>query len=101
MDEPTVGIPLRQAMDRYMRHLKSAPVDTLTGLHQRWSEIVGPQLSDVSRPVSLVDGVLAISCDDPTWAAQLKWMEQPIRSSVEDLFPGVSVKRIQVRQRHQ
>ncbi len=100
MDEPTVGVPLKTAMDRFLRHLSSAPVDTLTGLHNHWEEIVGPNLSQVSQPISLVDSVLAITCDDSTWAAQLKWMERSIRTSVETLFPGVEVKRIQVRQRH-
>jgi predicted nucleic acid-binding Zn ribbon protein len=51
--------------------------------------------------VSLVDEVLLISCDDSTWAAQLKWMEQTICASVRERFPGVQIKAIRVRQRHQ
>ncbi len=99
-DQP-VGIPISEAMDRFMRHLKSAPVDTLTGLRTSWGDIVGPRLRGVSRPVSLVDEVLLISCDDSTWAAQLKWMEQTICASVRERFPGVQIKAIRVRQRHQ
>ncbi len=99
-DQP-VGIPISEAMDRFMRHLKSAPVDTLTGLRTSWEEIVGPQMVGVSRPVSLTEGVLLISCDDSTWAAQLKWMEQSICAAVREHFPGVQIKGIRVRQRHQ
>jgi hypothetical protein len=99
-DKP-VGVPISDAMDRFLRHLKSAPVDTLTGLRTSWAEIVGPQMVAVSRPVSLVEGVLVISCDDSTWAAQLRWMEQSICSEVRNQFPGVQIKGIRVRQRHQ
>ena len=53
-DQP-VGIPLGDAMDRLLTHMKSAPADTLTGLRSSWVDIVGPQLSTVSRPVSLTD----------------------------------------------
>ena len=99
-DQP-VGTPIAEAMDRFMRHLKSAPVDTLTGLGASWEEIVGPRMSAVSRPVSLIEGVLLISCDDSTWAAQLKWMEQSICGTVRKRFPGVQIKGIRVSQRHQ
>ncbi len=99
-DRP-VGVPIADAMDRFMRHLKSAPVDTLTGLRTSWEEIVGPRLYGVSRPVSLTSGVLLVSCDDSAWAAQLKWMEQTICTAVRDRFPGVEIQGIRVRQRHQ
>lgn len=99
-DRP-IGITLGVALDRYMRHLKSAPVDTLTGLRTAWEEIVGPKLSTVSRPVSLTENVLLISCDDPAWASQLRWMERTVCTEVETRFPGVEVHGIRVRQRHQ
>lgn len=99
-DRP-VGTPIGDAMDRLMRHLKSVPVDTLTGLGRAWEEIVGPRISAVSRPVSLIDGVLLINCDDSTWAAQLKWMERTICEKVRNHFPGVQIKGIRVSQRHQ
>ncbi|MFW2382620.1 MAG: DUF721 domain-containing protein [Acidimicrobiales bacterium] len=99
-DQP-VGTPIAAAMDRFMRHLKSAPVDTLTGLRTSWEEIVGPQMVGVTRPVSLTEEVLLISCDDSAWAAQLKWMEQSICNAVRERFPGVQIKGIRVRQRHQ
>ncbi len=88
-------------MDRFLRHLSSVPADTLSGLRRAWPEVVGPTLVDVSRPVALTDGILLITCDDATWAAQLKWMERTICDEVEARFPGVQVKGIQVRQRHQ
>ena len=99
-DQP-VGVPLSDAMDRLLAHMKSAPADTLTGLRSSWVDIVGPQLSTVSRPVSLTDEVLLVSCDDSTWAAQLRWMEQSICETVRERFNGVQIKGIRVRQRHQ
>jgi len=99
-DRP-VGLPLSAAMNRYMRHLKSAPVDTLTGLGSSWGEIVGPRLEKVTRPVSLTSGVLLISCDESAWAAQLRWMERSICESVRDRFPGTEIAGIRVRQRRQ
>ena len=53
------------------------------------------------RIVSLTHEVLMISCDDPTWAAQLKWMEQSICETVRERFKGVQIKGIRIRQRHQ
>lgn len=100
-DGERIGEPVGDALDRLLKHLRSAPMDTLTGIRSQWIDIVGPTLAAVSRPVTIQDGLIVIGCDEPTWAAQLRWMEGTICSKVQERFAGVEVRGIRVRQRRQ
>lgn len=100
-DDEVVGEPLGHALDRFLKHLQTAPMDTLSGIRSQWVDIVGPTLASVSRPVTVRDGLIVISCDEATWAAQLRWMEGTICSKVRERFDGVEIRGIRVRQRHQ
>lgn len=100
-DDGVVGEPLGHALDRFLKHLNTAPMDTLSGIRSQWIDIVGPTLASVSQPVTVRDGFIVISCDEATWAAQLRWMEGTICSKVRERFGDVDVRGIRVRQRRQ
>lgn len=86
-----------ETLDNYLSYLGAPPIRTLQSLHDRWSDIVGPALSEPTRPIELVDGVLVVGCDDGTWASQVQWMETQILRRFRELFPESEVRRISTR----
>ncbi len=94
MSEP---IEIGVTLERFLAQMGAPPARTLTSLHERWPEIVGPGLAGPTRPIELVDGVLVIACDDSSWASQIGWMDGQIKSRFAAIFDDVTVQRISVR----
>jgi len=68
--------PLSTGLDRVMRSLGLPSVDSLGLLFARWSEIVGDELANLCKPMSLHRGRLVIGAVDHAWATELRWMEK-------------------------
>lgn len=90
---PVIG----ETLEKYLAYLGAPPIRTLGALQERWSDIVGPALSEPTRPIELVDGVLVIGCDDATWASQVGWMQSQIVRRFRELFPETEVRKITTR----
>jgi predicted nucleic acid-binding Zn ribbon protein len=86
------------ALDRVVRHLGGPSVDALGTLYQQWDALVGPLLSDHTRPVALRGGILVIGVTDPAWATQLRFMEATLLERLATL-DGAPVTSIEVRVR--
>ena len=93
-DEP---VPVREGLERFFRFLGAPPIDVVTRLADRWSDVVGPALAGPTRPLELIDGVLVVVCVDPAWAAQVTWMEAQIKQRFTQVFPGMTLKRVLAR----
>lgn len=93
-DEPA---PLREGLELFFKHLGAPPVDVVAELRDRWGEVVGPGLDGPTRPIELVEGVLVVGCDDPSWASQIAWMEAQIIERFAAVFPDVEVVRVRAR----
>lgn len=89
--------PLRDGLERFIHSLGAPPVSVVTGLRQRWEELVGPELAAETRPVEMVDGVLTVGCRDAVHAAQIGWMEAQIRRRYDRIFDGPPVTRVVTR----
>lgn len=88
---------LGATLERFLSQMGAPPVQTLGDLQQRWSEIVGPALSEHSRPISVVDGVLTVACGDASWASQIGWMDHQIKDRCLTVYDGLVITRIHVR----
>ena len=95
-DEP---VPMRNTLDSFLRHLGAPGASTLSTLGDRWAEVVGPALGAHTHPGDLVDGVLAVICDEGAWAAQIRWQEKQIRTRFAETFPGSEIRKLTVRVR--
>jgi predicted nucleic acid-binding Zn ribbon protein len=90
-------VPLRESLERLFHNLGAPPVSVVTGLQERWPDLVGPALADATRPVDLVDGVLTVACSDGAWAAQVQWMEAQIKARFDEVFGPDRLQRVTVR----
>lgn len=104
-DEPTSDadvadlgvIRLGDSLEQYVNHLGAPPISVLTQLHDRWPEIVGPGLAAATRPIELVNGELAVGCQDAAWASQIGWMEGQIITRFRAMFGAVDLRRVVAR----
>ncbi len=80
-----------------MRHLGAPPVKVVMGLRDAWPSIVGPVLSEHSRPIEVIDGELTVACAASAWASQLRWMESDIKRQCANVLDGLHVDRVRVR----
>jgi predicted nucleic acid-binding Zn ribbon protein len=88
---------LGEALEQFLGHLGTPPVSVIGRLGETWAELVGPELATVSRPVSLVDGVLTVACGEAAWAARLRWAEAQIRRRAEQILGPETVRSVSVR----
>ena len=95
-DEPD---PVKVSLDRVMRHLGSPTVETVTSVFDRWPDLVGEQVASRARPVSLRDGTLLVSVEDPAWATQLRFLEAHVVAGIAAEFGPEEVGRLEVRVR--
>jgi len=90
---------LGESLDRVTRTLGGANSDALTGLFGRWSDIVGPQLADHVRPLSLARAVLVVAVDEPGWATQIRYLEGDLLGRLGKALGEGVVERVEVRLR--
>lgn len=92
-DEP---YSLQRGLEAVVRSLKGHDVSTVRNVFDRWADAVGPAVAAHARPVKLDEHVLVVEVDDPTWATQLRYLQQDILAKVQDLGSG-PIERIELR----
>ncbi len=93
-DDP---VPLADALKKVGAELGLAPGDAHGTLETRWSEVMGADVAEHTRLVSVREGTLTVAVDDPIWATQLRYLEPAVVTRATALLgPGV-VTRVKVR----
>ena len=87
------------SLDRVARGLGSPSAGALGSVFAHWADIVGAQVADHARPLSLVGGVLTVATDEPGWTTQLTYLEADLLRRLEEALGVGVVTRIAVRQR--
>lgn len=65
-------------------------------LADRWADIVGAAIAPHARVRSLRGGVLTIAVDAPPWATELRYLEDTLRTRVNDVTGGNAVRVVRV-----
>jgi predicted nucleic acid-binding Zn ribbon protein len=85
------------SLDRVARRLGAPTAHALSGLFNRWPELVGASIAAHATPVSLKKGHLLVEVDSSAWATQLKYMTtELVERCCSELGAG-AVKQIDVR----
>jgi predicted nucleic acid-binding Zn ribbon protein len=84
-----------------MGTLRAPSVDVLDTVFNRWAEIVGEDVAAHSRPLSIEGETLVIVASDPTWASELRWLENEVLSRLTEVSGSDRVSKVNVRvERH-
>ncbi|MEZ5205579.1 MAG: DUF721 domain-containing protein [Acidimicrobiales bacterium] len=92
--------PLRDGLDRVVRHLGAPSVQAVTDVFGVWEEAVGAQVAAHAVPKSLRDGVLKVTVDDPAWTTQLRFLEPEILGKLRTALGADAPERIELRVAH-
>ena len=89
--------PVGESLQRVTRSLGMPAADALGAVFGRWASLVGDQVAQHAKPVSLRHGALSINVDDPVWATQLRWLESDLLARLRDALGDNVVERLEVR----
>ncbi len=88
---------LSELLERTARRLGGPSLGTTSAVFSRWDQVVGPDIAEHARPVSLHDGVLVLAVDHPAWATQLRYMTTELLTRIGEATAGSEVASIQIR----
>lgn len=94
--DPTV---VGSSLDRLVRFLGGASVDSMTSLFDRWEDFVGDTMAAHCRPISLRAGVLTVGVDDPAWSTEIRFLETTLIERLNRELGESAVGSIEVRVR--
>ena len=84
-------------MDRLLGTLRAPSVDVLDTVFTRWDEIVGVDVAAHCRPVAIEGEILVVAATDPTWASELRWLENEVLSRLSEVSGSDRVSKVQIR----
>ena len=93
-DDPS---PVGPALDRLLAGLGSPPVDALTAIFDRWSELAGLPLADHGVPAVLDHGVLVVRVREPAWATEWRYRQGEVLRRCDGVLGEGVIERIEVR----
>ncbi len=63
-------------------------------LFATWPQIVGPEISGHTTPLSLLDGKLLVQCSSTVWATQLTLVGPSLLERIRSSAPGALVESL-------
>ena len=93
-----IGMLVEQAQGVAQSMVKSPLLDQIATLRIGTYQ-VGPQIAAHARPASLTDGRLVVDVDHPTWATQLRFLEQDLLARLRDVAGADEISSIELRVR--
>lgn len=88
---------LGRLLDTVLQGLGGPGVDAIVFVHERWAELVGPEVAGVSRPLGIREGRLSVTVDGPAWADHLRWSEPEVLARIEQVVGPGTVTSLAVR----
>jgi len=87
---------LGPSLDKFARRFGTSSAGSLSGLFERWEELVGTSIAAHAKPISLKAGHLRVEVDSAAWATQLKYMtSELVERCCAELGAG-AVKQIDI-----
>lgn len=89
--------PLRSVLDAVMAGLGGPTVEAIVLVHERWDEVVGPEVAPHAKPLGISGGTLQIGVESPGWASHLRWSEAEILARLTALIGPDQVTAVTIR----
>ena len=90
---------VRESLDQFARRLGAPQAAAVGAVFAGWEDAVGPTVAAHCRPVSLRNGVLTVSVEQPAWATQLRYLAADVIRRLEEVAGTGLVTRLEVRVR--
>lgn len=86
--------PLGEIVDNLTMRLGWNSPIAQSELLASWPELVGTETAERSKPVSIEEGVLTVSCDSTAWATQLRMMRASLLTAIAQKYPDAGIASI-------
>lgn len=93
LDEP---LRLGTLLDPAGRRLGLGAPESVGRLWAGWVDIVGPAMAGHAEPSSFRDGVLRVRTDSPTWATEIGYLSENIRTAANAWLGKEIVREVEV-----
>lgn len=87
---------VRESLDRLLAGFQAPASDVLEAIFGRWHEIVGADLAEHCKPVSVQGDLLTVKAEDPAWASELQWLESEVVARLAEVAGSARVTRLRV-----
>jgi predicted nucleic acid-binding Zn ribbon protein len=87
------------SLDVVARRLGAPPAAVVARIFAHWDELVGPDIADHARPLSLRDGVLTVQVDHPAWATQLRYLSPDLLRRLREATGSEDLRELKLRVR--
>jgi predicted nucleic acid-binding Zn ribbon protein len=94
--DPYDPVPIGKVLDDHTRRYGMGAAQEVGALFSSWPRIVGPAVAEHVEPVSLRDGVLKLVADSPTWATEINYLKEKIRTQANEALGGGVVSKVEV-----
>ena len=88
---------INTSLGKLLGNLNAPSVGVLDIIFRAWSSIVGPDLAEHTKPGSIDGDLLTVMADDPTWAAEFRWLEQEVVARLTEATGSDRIRRLEVR----
>lgn len=90
-------VALPDVLDAVLAGIGGPTVASIVLIHERWAQLVGPEVADHATPLGVENGVLTMTADGAAWASHLRWSEADIVARCADILGADEVTAIAVR----
>lgn len=70
---------------------------TAAGVLANWEQVVGPEIADHCRPMSLIDGELVLVAESSAWASQMRLLTKTLLVRIKEHAGEGVVRKVVVR----
>ncbi|MEM9466490.1 MAG: DUF721 domain-containing protein [Actinomycetota bacterium] len=89
--------PIGESLEHLLGNLNAPSIDVLDVVFRSWSEIVGPDLAEHTRPKAIDGDLLTVAASDPAWATEFRWLEGEVVKRLAEATGSERIRRVQVR----
>lgn len=90
-------VPFSAAIRRLVEERGWEDTTAAASVLARWDELVGPELAEHCRPVSLLDGELVLVAESSAWATQLRLLTRTVQARITGQVGAGVVTSVVVR----
>ena len=88
-------LSVKDVVSKIVSHDNYLEIESLTKIQQAWREVVGPEVSANSKPLSLKNGTLTIQAKNSAWLAELKtFYAKIIENKLGTVLKNIKLKKI-------
>jgi len=88
------AVSIQDTISKIMSSAFGSAESKLLELQHEWSQIAGPQIASISKPVSIKDGLLIIEVKNSAWLMELKIYSGKMLEGKLKTFLGNNFKKI-------